>query len=79
MIEYEEEWYKEQASPQLKGAAYTAQCEQALMQELDDEFKDELELWIFKLLNSTEKIQILTRWYQNPHGYAGDPLFGVIL
>lgn len=44
LIEYEEEWYKEQASPQLKGAAYTAQCEQALMQEFDDEFKDELEL-----------------------------------
>ena len=44
LIEYEEEWYKEQASPQLKGAAYTAQCEQALMQGLDDEFEDELEL-----------------------------------
>ena len=29
---------------QLKGAAYTAQCEQALMQGLDDEFEDELEL-----------------------------------
>ena len=23
LIEYEEEWYKEQASPQLKGAAYS--------------------------------------------------------
>ena len=41
-VEYEEEWYKEQASPQLKGAAYTAQCEQALMQELDDEFKEDI-------------------------------------
>ena len=44
LIEYEEEWYKQQASPQLKGVAYTAQCEQALMQGLDDEFEDELEL-----------------------------------
>ncbi|HCY68944.1 MULTISPECIES: hypothetical protein [Bacteroidaceae] len=35
MIEYEEEWYKNQTTSQLKGAAYTAQREQALMQGLD--------------------------------------------
>ena len=44
LIEYEEEWYNKQLTPQLKGAAYTAQCEQALMQGLDDEFMDEFEL-----------------------------------
>lgn len=43
MVEYEEEWYKNQPSPQLKGAAYTAQEEQAVM-EHDDEFEDELTL-----------------------------------
>ena len=35
LIEYEEEWYKNQTTSQLKGAAYTAQREQALMQGLD--------------------------------------------
>lgn len=56
LIEYEEEWYKNQPSSQLKDAAYTAQCEQALMQGFnpkrtrhnlvfnDDEFEDEFTL-----------------------------------
>ena len=35
LIEYEEEWYKNQTTSQLKGAAYTAQREQALMKGLD--------------------------------------------
>lgn len=44
LVEYEEDWYKNQPLPQLKGAAYTSLREQALMQEHDDEFEDELEL-----------------------------------
>lgn len=44
LVEYEEEWCKNKPSPQLKSAAYAAQRLQALMQELDDEFEDELEL-----------------------------------
>lgn len=56
LVEYEEEWYKNQPSLQLKGAAYTARMEQALMQGLnpkrckhklllnDEEFEDEFTL-----------------------------------
>lgn len=45
LIEYEEELYKNQPSPQHKGAAYTIKCEQAI-KEVDDEFEEEFSTYV---------------------------------